>query len=396
MMSWDLRYSLLTFKPMKNLLIISFLVLLASCGGKTSESTEPVNILENLTYSVDTVVVDSKGEIINLSSGGYFSSVSLDLNNYYYFEPDQALLNEIDLNKLELVGKHAFSKEGPNSIGFNRPSISALKNERFLFVSPLINVATYSKNGEKEKSFKFNFREIAGLDYDEGGLITSKAILSEDEKYLFAMSQLNPSLTEVKLIVVNPEQKTGKTIPLPAMGQVLKSIITLQTPNTSSRGPANINLQHIGGKLYISGPVTSDVYQYDYELDSLRLIEFQHKLVPSKKTGEFKNEVSDDKEFFEEMRKLIYQITFEKLLWDEQRKLFFRFASIPKPDQERKWYDEAEIFLFAYDLNLNLLGEIYLPELKKVPDYPFFKDGKLWSYVNVEDELGFAVFTFNF
>jgi hypothetical protein len=42
------------------------------------------------------------------------------------------------------------------------------------------------------------------------------------------------------------------------------------------------------------------------------------------------------------------------------------------------------------------LGEIYLPELKKVPDYPFFKDGKLWSYVNVDDELGFAVFTFDF
>ncbi len=26
--------------------------------------------------------------------------------------------------------------------------------------------------------------------------------------------------------------------------------------------------------------------------------------------------------------------------------------------------------------------------------YKFFKDGKLWSFVNLEDELGFEVYTF--
>ena len=45
---------------------------------------------------------------------------------------------------------------------------------------------------------------------------------------------------------------------------------------------------------------------------------------------------------------------------------------------------------------MDLLGETKINELKSVPSYPFFKDGKLYSYVNVEDELGFAVFTFDF
>ena len=31
-----------------------------------------------------------------------------------------------------------------------------------------------------------------------------------------------------------------------------------------------------------------------------------------------------------------------------------------------------------------------------MPTHYFFKDGKLYSYVNAEDELGFAVFTFDF
>jgi hypothetical protein len=381
---------------MSRLALLFSLCLLFSCEGNSSEKLESGNILENFSYTMDTVLVDAKGEVINLGFGLTSFSLSEDKKLLYYFDRNRSLLHEIDLQELELTNNFQFVREGPNSIGFNPPQFQSLPGDRILFSTSGFGVNIFSVSGEKEKSFKFNFREIEGLDYDEGGLITYNAILSEDEKLLFAMSQLDPSLSEVKLIVVNPDQKTGKTIPLPAMELVLKSIITLQMPKTISRGPANINLQFIGGKVYISCPVTSDVYQYDYERDSLRLIEFQHKLVPNKKTGEFKNQVSDEKEFFEEMGKLIYQINFEKLLWDGERKQFFRFASIPKPDQERKWYDEAEIYLFAYDLNLNLLGEIYLPELKKVPDYSFFKDGKLWSCVNVEDELGFAVMEFKF
>lgn len=381
---------------MTRLALLFSVLMLFSCGINSSEKAESGNILENFSFTIDTVLVDAKGEVINLGYGLTSFSLSDDSKSLYYFDRNRSLLHEIDLEKLELTNNFQFVREGPNSIGFNPPQFQSLPGDRILFSTSGFGVNVFSVSGEKEKSFKFNFREIEGLDYDEGGLITYQAILSEDEKYLFAMSKLNPSLTEVKLIVVNPDQKTGKTIPMPAMGRVLKSIITLETANTFSRGPANINLQPIGGKLYVSCSVTSDVYQYDYELDFLRLIEFQHKLVPSKKTGEFKNQVSDEKEFFEEMGKLIYQINFEKLLWDEDRKLFFRFASIPKPDQERKWYEEAEIYLFAYDHNLNLLGEIHLPDLKKVPDYPFFKDGKLWSCVNVDDELGFAVMDFKF
>lgn len=48
----------LIFDVMNRLFSILFLIILASCAGKESESTESVNILDNLTYSVDTVVVD--------------------------------------------------------------------------------------------------------------------------------------------------------------------------------------------------------------------------------------------------------------------------------------------------------------------------------------------------
>jgi hypothetical protein len=381
---------------MKNLLPITLLVLLASCGGKASESTEPVNILEDMTFSIDTVVVDSKGEIINLSSGAFYSSVSPDLSSFYYFELDQALLNEIDLDKLELVGKHAFSKEGPNSIGFNPPSIYALKNERFLFVSPLINVATYFKNGEKETNLKFNFKEIEGLNVDEEGLITNQAILSHDEKYLFALTKSNPSSSEVELMVIDHQSKTGRTISLPRMVETLKFSVRYSTPDHYMYVGERVHLQILNEKLFITSTAYTDIYVYDYLKDYLQLVEFPHTLVLPRQAADIKNEVNDEKEFEAESDKILYQTGYEKFLWDDRRQQYFRIGREKIPNENKGLEERFIIYLFTYDSNLNLLGENQLDDLNQLPEKPFFKDGKLWSYVNVEDELGFAVFTFDF
>jgi hypothetical protein len=381
---------------MKKLSILVFLALIFSCGGNSSEKAESDNILENLTYAVDTLLIQTNGEVINLGNGFFNFSLSPDKESIFYFDRNRTILQEIDLEKLELTNQFSFMRDGPNSIGFNPPQTRILPNDRILISTHGFGVNVFGINGEKQKSYTYNFKEIEGLDYDEGGLITSRALISEDEKRLFSLSRLDPSLSEVKLIVVNTEQKNGKTISLPAMSQVLKSIMIWRGSNSVARIGGIIDLQIIADKLFVYSNFASEVYQYDYQVDSLKLIEFEHQLVPNKKTGDFKNEISDEKEFYELAGNLMYQITFEKLLWDDDRNLFFRFASIPKPDQERKWYEEAEVFLFAYDSNLNLLGEIFLPDIKKVPDFPFFKDGKLWSCVNVEDELRFAVMDFKF
>ena len=50
----------------------------------------------------------------------------------------------------------------------------------------------------------------------------------------------------------------------------------------------------------------------------------------------------------------------------------------------------------VFSKDLELLGETKVEGLPKVPLGAFFKDGRLWNYVNVEDELGFVVMDFNF
>jgi hypothetical protein len=90
------------------------------------------------------------------------------------------------------------------------------------------------------------------------------------------------------------------------------------------------------------------------------------------------------------------QIEFGKFYWDDTRRLYFRLSQKAKetasPDQKTRY----ETLVHAYNENWQLIGETnFKPVDSKLYDY-FFKDGKLWSYVNVDDELGFAVFTFDF
>ena len=381
---------------MKKLLTIIFLPLLAACSVKESGSTEQKNILEDLSFSIDTVVIDPGEEIINIKRGARFSTVSLDAQKYYYYDYDKTSIHEIDLETLKLTDVYPFSKEGPNSIGFNPPKIQPLSDERFLFVSSGINVGTFNKKGEKEKSLKFNFREIEGLEEEGEGLITYNAQISENEKLLFALTRPDMVSSDVRLIILDPNTKIGKSLSLPEFIHTLNFKISLKTEKFFRGVGEAVNLNTLNDQLFITSTANSDTYIYDYQVDSLRLVEFPHQLVPNKKIAEVKNKVEDEAEFEAEWAKFKYQISFAEFLWDKERQQYFRFGYQLIPRDDPNLEDKSEVFLFAYDKDLNLIGESQLENVEYRFQSPFFKDGKLYSYVNVEDELGFAVFTFDF
>jgi hypothetical protein len=157
-----------------------------------------------------------------------------------------------------------------------------------------------------------------------------------------------------------------------------------------------IFLKILNEKLFITSSANSDTYVYDYQKDSLSLYEFPHQLVATRKSAEVKNEVEDENEFFAEWAKFKYQTSFDKFTWDKKREQYFRLGYNLIPHETPELEKKSEVFLFTYDKDLNLLGETRLDQIDYRLESPFFKDGKLYSYVNVEDELGFAVFTFDF
>lgn len=47
------------------------------------------------------------------------------------------------------------------------------------------------------------------------------------------------------------------------------------------------------------------------------------------------------------------------------------------------------MYISIFDKDLNLLAESLVPELKAPPKRHFMKDGKIWIFENIADELAF-------
>lgn len=155
-------------------------------------------------------------------------------------------------------------------------------------------------------------------------------------------------------------------------------------------------LKELNDQILVLSPSSSAFYRYDLETDSLTYHSFVHQLSPVANDIKLKNIVETNEEYREERKRFFMGIDFDPPIWDESRSTYFRIGIKPIPMDDPSQIKSSLIFLYAYDQEFKLIGEALLSDIASSPQYPFFKDGKLWSYVNVEDELGFAVFTFDF
>ncbi len=378
---------------MKKLLTISLLALLASCGGKESESTEPINILENLTYSVDTVVVDSKGEIINLKYGMNWFDLSPDSRSLFIYDYDQTLFQEIDLDIMVSKGTYSFEKEGPNGLG--RSSYFQVLPDGILMIPTFPNSGIFNLQGELIKPINLNPKEIEGLNEFNPFDLFNELVLSPEIGIAYSLPG-NFLKGSHDFAVIDHANKRGRIIKLPKMEKAENFKIFWNSDKGGSIQTENYTLEQIDDKLFITCTVGSGIYVYDTKTDSLSYVDFPHQLIPREKTGEIQNEVSTEKDFFKELRKVLSQVSFQELIWDQHSSRFYRLASKSFMAEKRGDPTTYESYLLAYDKDLKLLGESKLEGLNQRLTNYFWKDGKLYSYVNVEDELGFAVFTFDF
>ncbi|WP_074225953.1 DUF4221 family protein [Algoriphagus halophilus] len=101
---------------MKHVTILFLITILFSCSEKDKKASS-MNTLGNLTYSIDTLIVDPGEEFINLSRGLYFSDVSEDKKSLFIFDRERISFQEIDLDQLKLLESYPFEVDGPNGIG---------------------------------------------------------------------------------------------------------------------------------------------------------------------------------------------------------------------------------------------------------------------------------------
>lgn len=379
---------------MTRLTLFAIALIAFSCGSTDSEESTSSNVLENLAYSIDTVLINSGQELVDLSGDIRLADFSKDLQKLYLLGQKNKVLYVFDLDQKVLIETIQFEKEGPNGIGEYPSSLQLLAGERFL-ISDYRSSYLFDKAAKRIGEFKIVKDSIQGLETKDEMSLLHHVTLSPDEQALFSLPGNFFEGTR-DLLVYDLSKSAGKQIDIPAMDLAGTFRVVLQSKDMMMVSIEDINFSWANDRLFIYSNSTSDLYSYDYQADSLCLHTFPHVLVESKKSGSVQNTVESQEAFQAEMEKISTQITFGGMIWDPASERYYRFGRIfvPKPDLERKGDDK--VYLFAYDKDLNLIGEVYLEDLKKQPNRSFFKEGKLWSYVNMDDELGFGIFDFDF
>lgn len=359
----------------------------------------PSNILGNLTYSIDTVLVDAGENLLNLKDVTTFGkrnyfSINQNQSLLYFFDRHGLILNEIDINSLKLINSFPFELEGPNGIGRFVYSFRYLPNGNFYGRDLFGNAWFYSKEGKKLSEINFNGEVLQGFNLDLNLANQLLVDLTRDKLYSLPIHIKNE---KILLAIMDSSGHKGEILELPQLEKVNDYKIDLNIGKEGGEGKREqLFLQQPKDQVLISSTVGNAIYIYNPDLDCLIYLEFPHKLVPAGKEMGVKKEVFSRNEFLAETAKLHTQINYYDFYWDDRTQRYYRFASIGLPLTNIDSPKKFEYYMFAYDQAFNLIGETKLNDLSEIPIGAFFKDGKLWAYVNIEDELGFAVFTFDF
>ena len=323
---------------MKKLIPVLGSILLFSCGeSDTEESSNSNNILENFSFSTDTLVVNPGEEIINLSQGVRYSSLDESKTHFYLFDPATTQINKINLDELILEEQIPFEKDGPNGVGTNYISTSSyLPGEEFLF-SSFQNTGIFNREGEKilDLSLKPDEIKIEGLSENAQYSLTSQVHISSDKKLMYSTPSDFMEGTNY-LAKINLESKTGNLIQMPALDKVGAFNIIYQLEGGISVYLEQLFFQEIENNFFLSGSTTNSIYKFKPGQDSLELFKFDFSLVPNEKEIPVRNKVSSQADFDAEMEKVRTQIAFDKLIYDEKTKRYFRFGRIYESREDKE------------------------------------------------------------
>lgn len=366
-----------------------------SCGNsKNTGSNTEGNMLKNLSFTADTVLVDPGDYLLNLQFGLLKADFSDDGKYLYHLHPSDQVLSVIDLDKLKIERQIKYEKEGPNGMPDFAITTQFLGDNKLLFLG-MQNSGIFNLKAEKLTSLNRDSVKLEGITTEKDYTFFYQLEAAPKHDLLFSVPN-NVESAQYSLGIFDMDSLNGKVMGLPEFGFLSNfELIFREGRSSSTANTASVQLSTERDQVLVYSQGTSSFYRYYILKDTLVFKTYEHKLVPNQKTPPASPQLKSKEEFDEAVTYTKDQISFGDFLWDENRGQYFRFGSIRKPILDPQAPPKNEVFLFAYDQDFNLIGEVELEELNFQPSWPFFKDGKLWSYVNVDDELGFAVFTFN-
>jgi hypothetical protein len=361
---------------MKKTWVFLLIPLLFSCGEPDSRNREDFEVL------IDTVFIESGDELIFHQYGLSHSDLSNDQKRLFNFTT-KSELEVIDLDSLKLVHRIVTEKEGP--LGTAWPYAIQVDQKGSMVFYGFEEVRIFGPALDSMERYQLTEEALSGLGPEILAPLNPKIA---DGNFLYAVYETYEQVPQ-GLAIVSLEERGVKKIPLELTTRIEPYTYSLKS---SSKGYEPIHLELVDNRLIVSTAYANEAFVLDLKTDSVTLKTFHSELTPDKKPIPAKTAAETVNEMEELRKEAEKSVKFGRFYFDKTHRRFWRFSR----DLDKEIGDSLVFknVLTVFDENLNQLAETVVPVdpfSKK-----FFKDGKLWSYVNVEDELGFAVMDLKF
>ena len=374
----------------KPLYFASALFLLISCSEKTDSDTSSSNKL-NFTVEIDTVQVDPGDDhFIYLSNYLNTATLSSDKKTLYNFNPTVPELEIIDLDDLSLKEVIKLENEGPAGIGAANSYMPMMdiSDSGELFLNTWSYMVRLNPDKDQSSKFWFTADSLKGDPMTEKEKIFPEGQISDDGQFYYgSYGLLDNSNPKSGLAIVNLNTKELKKVPLDLFEKIDKFFIVFSTDGGGKMSIGeSVYFLPMDDQVIISTSTFNEIYVLSLADGELDKKSFHSQLTDDEKKGNYQKTASSREELFELNKEKIKEVTFGNLYFDNKEEKFWRFSrSLDRTIGDSVAYQSV---LTIFDKDLTQLHEEKV-DFTAMSSLTFFKDGSLYYYINLEDELGF-------
>lgn len=379
------------FKFKRYLILIVIIGVSIACQSKTSDLGDA-----EIAYSVDTVRIDSKGRLLDLKRSILISALDENSKSILLFNENDHSLDEINLDQLEFSGTYPLEVEGPNGTGKNVNSINLLK-DGLLFIKSNVVSAIFNKEGKLLQRLDWrNSLDSSGQKYND--VPNTEFLLNSSGLRAFGLNYASGS-NKVFLDVLWVQDSIIKRLDADPKGSYKSFILKSEDPQYFALINPYVYLGYEGGVITVGHEFSNEITLWDSDGKFLKTVEYDPNLTPKrvKPSGIVDYPTADL--LFKDYQSYMEQVRFGPPVWDKVNQRYLRLSAIRKFSESREEgalvpKNTAEVYLSIFDSDFNLISEVYVPELDLESKKYFTKDGDLWVFQNLDDELGFLVLSF--
>lgn len=372
---------------MKKLPIYLLILTLFSCGGdpETSKATRDLEI----TYEIDTVMVDPGDHFFFLNWGLGIADVSADKKMLFNLNPQTFLLEIVDLDALALKETVQLEKEGPNGVGGGFISKLQVLDNGNLLLFDFQKIFEITPKGELVRSYEFDKSKLSGYDFGETDEVETMGIFSPDGKrFIGQLTDEDFKKPAKGLAFVNTETMEIQVEETDAISKLDEYRIMFEMGGNSMMSTGEqVFMDVVAGDFVFSNTGFNEIYVYDFDADSLIHYQYQAQLSSNERILDYPQRVESREALMEVMKEKNEQVRFGPLIPQPDKNLIWRLTK----DKDRMIADSViyKNVVTVFDSDYQMLHE---EVVEKFPgsNMSFFKNGMLYAYINLDDEMAFV------